>query len=351
MFKAAKTNFDMPKILGAELDVVDEIIQNKRKHLKRIEIPKKDGSKRQILAPDSKLKYIQKSIYWRFLRRFKPSDAAHGFVAKKGISTNAEPHVGANSLGKIDIKSFFDSISTDHLKNCLFGNKHVCRYCANYERMLDGRCDPSLYHNKITNFEFKCEEIKAVHIPEYCEVTGYQSLFNRIIDICTFDGYTAQGFPTSPMIANIVMRGFDQSMIEFCGKSGITYTRYADDLAFSSKELSKFELKKIIKQKAYRLLWAYHFEPNKKKTIWKSKAGRLKVCGVVVNVKKSIQRKDVHLFRAKVHHATVIHAAKTTKADLKQLKGYASFLMSIDREKGKKYMGKLLAFEHEKFKS
>ena len=216
---------------------------------------------------------------------------------------------------------------------------------------MDGRCDPSLYRNKTHNFEFKCEEIKAIYIPEYCDATGYQSLFSRIIDLCTFEGFTAQGFPTSPMIANIVMRGFDQSMLTYCGDAGITYTRYADDLAFSSRELNKFELKKKVKKKAYQLLWAYGFEPNKKKTSWKSRAGRLKVCGVVVNVKKSIQRKDIHLFRAKVHHATVIHADKTTKADLKQLKGYASFVMSIDPVKGKKYMDKLLTFEEQKFQT
>lgn len=349
MFKAPLTNFDMPKLLGAEVEEVDEILSDKQKHLERITIPKKDGSKRFIVAPDPRMKYIQKSIYWRILRRYKPSEAAHGFVAKKGIATNAKLHVGASSLGKIDIKSFFDSITDTHLKNCLFGNRHICRYCKNYERMLEGRCDPSLYRNKAQNFEFKCEEIKAVVIPEYCETTGYQSLFNRVIDLCTVDGYTAQGFPTSPMIANIVMRGFDQTMLEYCGGHDIVYTRYADDLAFSSKELSKRELKRIVKQQAYRQLWAYGFTPNKKKTLWKSKAGRLKVCGVVVNVKTSIQRKTVHLFRAKVHHATVKHADKTTKADLKQLKGYASFMMSIDHTKGKKYMDQLIAFEKTKF--
>jgi len=350
MFKAEVSNFDIKQVLGADLEEVDAIIAAKNEHIERISIPKKSGGKRNIIAPDARLKYIQKSIYWRVFRRYKADAAAHGFVAKKGIVTNAELHVGAKSLGKIDIKDFFDSISTDHLKNCIFGNKHICRYCKRYERMLDGRCHPSLYYNKTKNCDFRCEEIKAVYIPEYCRETGYISLFNRIIELCTFEGYTAQGFPTSPMLANIVMRGFDQSMKKHCASSDIAYTRYADDLAFSSKTLSKFELKKEIKQKAYQLLWAYGFTPNKKKTIWKSNAGRLKICGVVVNVKKSVQRRDVHKFRAEVHHATVKHADKTTKSDLRKLKGWASFLMSIDRDKGKKYMKQLLAFENKKFK-
>jgi len=349
VFKAGTSNFDLKQVLGAELETVDEIIANKENHIERISIPKKSGGKRNIIAPDPQLKYIQKSIYWRVFRRYKADSSAHGFVSKRGIVTNADCHVGAKCLGKIDIKDFFDSISIDHLKNCLFGNKHICRYCKHYERMLDGRCNPSLYHNKTQVFDFKCEEIKAVHIPEYCEETGYISLFNRIIELCTFEGFTAQGFPTSPMLANIVMRGFDKSMKEFCTTEGIAYTRYADDLAFSSHNLTKFELKKKIKQKAYQLLWAYGFTPNKKKTIWKSSAGRLKICGVVVNVKKSVQRRDVHKFRAEVHHATVKNADKTTKGDLRKLKGWASFLMSIDPVKGKKYMNQLLKFEADKF--
>jgi len=349
MFKADVSNFDIKQVLGAELEEVDGIIANMANNIERISIPKKSGGKRNIIAPSKRLKYIQKSIYWRMFRRYKADSAAHGFVAKRGIVTNAELHVGAKCMGKIDIKDFFDSISSDHLKNCIFGNKHICRYCKNYERMLDGRCNPSLYHNKTKNYDFKCEEIKAVHIPSYCEETGYISLFNRVIELCTFEGFTAQGFPTSPMLANIVMRGFDKSMKEYCAPEGIAYTRYADDLAFSSARLTKFELKKLIKQKAYQLLWAYGFAPNKKKTIWKSSAGRLKICGVVVNVKKSVQRRDVHKFRAEVHHATVKHADETTKGDLRKLKGWASYLMSIDHDKGKKYMEQLLVFEAKKF--
>lgn len=343
------SNFNIPAILGKDLEKVDDIIKHKAMHVRLIEIPKKDGSKRKVLSPDGTLKYIQKSLYWKFFRRYKPSSVAHGFVSKHGIVTNAKLHVGAKALGKIDIKSFFDTICEKHLKNCLFGNKHICRYCKNYEKMLDGKCNPSLYKNKHKNFPHRCEEMKAVFIPEFCEKTGYQSLFNRVIELCTFEGSTAQGFPTSPVIANIVMRGFDKTMSKFCEENNVTYTRYADDLAFSSKDHDKKVLKGLIKSKAYRLLWAYGFKPNRKKTSWKSYAGRLKVCGVVVNEKTSIQKSEVHRFRAKVHHAVVKHAEQTTKSDLRRLKGWASYLMSVDKSKGDKYMTQLVTFEKSKF--
>ena len=145
------SNFDFKIIFGKTMEEVDDIIKNKESHIKRFKIPKKDGSSRTIVAPDSELKYIQKMTYYKFLKRYSYDNAANGFIPKRGIVTNALPHVGAKSVGKIDISKFFDSISTDHLKNCLFGNKNVCRYCNKYTRMLDGKCNPSLYKNKIQN--------------------------------------------------------------------------------------------------------------------------------------------------------------------------------------------------------
>ena len=342
-------NFDIPKILGKPLEEIDAIIQDKEKQINKIIIPKKDGSPRHVIAPGKDLKYIQKSIYWKLFRRYKAHDAAHGFISKRGIATNADLHVGAKSVGKIDISDFFDSISTKHLTNCLFGNRHVCRHCKHYTRMLDGLCNPSLYKNKTENFKYKCEEMKAVLIPNYCENTGYESLFKRVIELCTYNGFAAQGFPTSPVIANIVMRGFDTSMSEYCVDKNIAYTRYADDLAFSSKELDKDELRKIVLKKVYRLLWAFGFSANRKKTIFKNRSGRMKVCGVIINVKKNVQRSQVRLFRSKVHHFITKFPERATKKRLRELKGYASFVMSINRDKGEQYMNKLLAFEKVKF--
>jgi RNA-directed DNA polymerase len=217
--------------------------------------------------------------------------------------------------------------------------------------MLEGKCHPSLYHNKNKNFPHKCEEIKAVHIPDYCEKTGYQSLLTRVIKLCIYNGFTAQGFPTSPIIANIVLRGFDESMVEYCQANDIIYTRYADDLCFSSKTHDKWQLRKLIQTKVYRLLWAYGFIPNKDKTNWKSHAGRLKVCGIVVNEKTSLPKKVVNNFRAAVFNATskFKNAAKTTKGEIRKLKGFASYLMSVDRKKGEKYMMMLKEFEERKF--
>ena len=344
-----KSNFNFKNIFGKTIEEVDLILSGKENHIQRFTIPKKDGSPRVVIAPDKDLKYIQKMVYFRLLKRYSYHDATHGFVPRRGIVTNAIQHVGAKSVGKIDVEKFFDSISENHLKNCLFGNKNVCRYCEKYTRMLDGKCHPSLYKNKTTNYDYKCEEIKAIFIPNYCEQVGYESLFKRVIDVCTYNGFTAQGFPTSPMLANIVMRGFDIAMHTHCSEQGIMYTRYADDLAFSSKTLSSQELMDKTKKKAYALLWAFGFAPKREKTKYRSKGTRLRICGIVVNFKTSVQRSVVKRFRAKVHHAIHKFPERTTKTRIRSLKGWASFLMSVDKRKGEKYMTQLCEFEKNKF--
>jgi RNA-directed DNA polymerase len=343
------SNFNLEKIFGKPLAEVDDIINHMDDHVKHIEIPKKDGSKRKILAPDDSLKWIQKRLNWLIFLRYKPSANAQGFVKSKSIVSNAKVHVKPKSLGHVDIKNFFDTINEKHISNCIFGNKNICRLCNHYTDMMAGKCSPSIYKNKTANYPHKCEEMKAVFIPDYCERKEYDSLFKRIIKLCTYKNSAAQGFPTSPYIANIVLRGFDLKMQKIAEENGCQYTRYADDLTFSSKTHTKEELQKLFKDPAYRTLWGFGFEANKAKTYWKDR-GRFKVCGVVVNEKTNIMRRTIRTFRAKVHHAIVKHAERTTRGHIRKLKGWASYLMSVNLTQGQKYMKMLTDFEATKWR-
>jgi retron-type reverse transcriptase len=341
-------NFDSHYFFGADPPFVKNIISNMEKHVTMAAIPKKDGSKRKILVPSPELKNIQRNLYYKFFKRYKHNSAAHGFVKKRGIVSNAKEHVGAKSMGIVDIKNFFNTISKDHLKNVLFGNKNICKCCANYPRMMCKECDPSIYKNNSTKFKYTCDELLAMFNDEYCLETGYISLFQKVINACTYNGFIAQGFPTSPIIANIVMVGFDKKLVKKFEPLGITYTRYADDLCFSSKVMSKEELKDACQIFVYKALWSFGFAPNRKKTLWKNCSSRLSVCGIVVNKKLSIRRRDVLKFRAKVHHITVKNKDTVTRAQYNSARGWASFLMSVDKEKGKKYYNQLAAFGKDK---
>ena len=341
----ARSNFNLEQLFGKPLEEVDKIINDMDSNVSEFKIPKRTGGRRTITSASKALKYIQKSIHWKILKRYKCHDDCHGFVNNKGIVTNARVHIGAKSIGKIDIKDFFGSITEEHLKNILFGNKLICKYCKNYMDMAAGACNPSIYHNRNKEYSLKCEELKAVYIPNYCETTGYQSLFKRIIKLCTYKGKAVQGFPTSPSFSNLVLRGFDKSVSEHCKENDIVYSRYADDMTFSSKVKTPKELESIVKKFVYNHLKAYNFQPNYKKTKWKSKGGRMTTCGIVVNEKTNLHRKKVMHFRSAVHHATVIDAHKTTKAEIRKLKGWCAYFMSVNPQRAQKYMDKLIAFE------
>jgi retron-type reverse transcriptase len=84
-----KANFDIAAIFGKPIEHIDAIIANKESNVHKIQIPKRDGSKRTILAPTKDLKFLQKAIYWKLLMRYKPSEASHGFVRSRSIKKRA----------------------------------------------------------------------------------------------------------------------------------------------------------------------------------------------------------------------------------------------------------------------
>jgi len=337
------------KLLNINWDLADRIISDQSKWVREIKIPKKRGGFRKIVEPVGEYKTILKSISF-FLLKYNTHDAAHGFKINRSIVTNAKPHLRSRSLGTIDVKDFFDSINEDHLKNCLLGNKKVCKACTMHSSMKAGKCSPSLYKNQSGEYIGVCPEIKAMLIPDFCEKSDYDPFLSKIVNLVTYKGYTPQGFPTSPILANIIMRGFDDRVAKWCKEREINYTRYADDLSFSHGGvtdenevygMSSSELANIVVPKAKSMLWAYGFEVNPKKVRFRHRGARLEVCGVVVNDKLSVSKYQMKMFRAMVHHAVVKHPEKLTVERLMKLRGWCSYLMSIDKVKGKKYMDML----------
>jgi retron-type reverse transcriptase len=104
-----------------------------------------------------------------------------------------------------------------------------------------------------------------------------------LTDICTRNGSVPQGACTSPAISNIVMKEFDDRMGRWCSYRGISYTRYSDDLTFSSDEPLYPAYRK-----ARRMLEEMGFGINDDKTHFITSAGRQQVTGLVVNDKLGV---------------------------------------------------------------
>ncbi|MGL4880168.1 MAG: hypothetical protein ACRC8K_03795 [Waterburya sp.] len=85
-------------------------------HYFRFQISKKTGEQRTIYAPMPYLKAAQIYILKNILHKLEVHEAAHGFRRDRSIITNAQPHVGADIIIKLDLQNFFQSISYKHVQ-------------------------------------------------------------------------------------------------------------------------------------------------------------------------------------------------------------------------------------------
>lgn len=154
-------------------------------------IPKKSGNFREINAPtNTNLVEIQKKLYKIFTNIYQLNikAPAHGFVIQRNIITNAAQHCGKKFVLNIDIKDFFPSITQKRIRGVLMS-------------------PPYLLTNKIATI---------------------------ISHLCCNEGKLPQGAPTSPILSNIVCGRLDSELRLLAKKYRCFYTRYADDITFSS---------------------------------------------------------------------------------------------------------------------
>lgn len=223
-------------------------------------IPKKKGGYRNIQSPSTELKKIQR-CFCLYLNagynRLKP-ECVHGFVSGKGkvtrtlgIFSNALPHIGKSFILNIDIKDFFGSIMAKELKTKLMEDFELNSHMASV-----------------------------------------------ITQLCTFEKYLPAGAPSSPVLSNIYCRQMDKELMHFSSIYGLTYTRYADDLTFSSNEKMEADVIETIKN----ILGLHGFVINKRKFRIKSKVQRQTVTGLVVNKKVNVNRIYKKKLRAILHN-------------------------------------------------
>ena len=97
-------------------------------------------------------------------------------------------------------------------------------------------------------------------------------------------GVLPQGAPTSPMLANHAVHGLDAKLTGIASEYGLTYSRYADDLTFSTKDKSfgRARAHDVIGQ-IYRTLGKRGLSPNRAKTVIASPGARKIVLGLLVD--------------------------------------------------------------------
>lgn len=228
-------------------------------HVTAHRIVTNNGAKtRTVFAPDDVLKWVQNRIRHGLLAHLPVDDCVHGFVRARGIVTNARAHAGRRAwVLNVDLKDFFPSIS--------------------YQRVDD-----------FFRHRFAAQR----------RVSGY------LTRLTTFSGHLAQGFTTSPEIANFVAWHMDRRMSGLAARHGLAYTRYADDLTMSCPDGDDVvEIGSIIR-KMFAIIRGEGFVVNKRKIAVMKLGRRQRVTGLVIGDQGtiSVDRRIRRLLRAAAHH-------------------------------------------------
>lgn len=275
-FFALKTREDVAAILGIEDKSLRYFLYKKRPEnmYHTFEIPKRKGGIRKISAPSKELKEIQKKLAAVLKCVYKPKPCAYGFVDKRSYVDNAKRHIKRNLLLNIDLKDFFSQIHFGRVRGTL------------------------------------------IHEPY---MIGEQAA-TVIAQIACLNGVLPQGAPSSPILTNMICVPLDNNLMKLAKMFGYTYTRYADDITFSTYKKFFDESFVCIEQNAVHIgkelvdvMKKHSFEINSEKVSLRTRYDRQEVTGLTVNVFPNIRRSYIKQLRAILHHCKIHDVLLTAK--------------------------------------
>jgi len=254
------------------------------KRYRTFAIPKKTpGETRAIKAPDYGLLRLQRLLLRCLTAAFTTcDDAAHGFVPGRSILTNAQPHAGRRFVLNLDLKDFFPSTSVQRV-------------------------------------------MAVLQLPPFALAKPVAHL---VASLCCDQGSLPQGAPTSPLLTNAVCQRLDRRLRQLARQHRCTYTRYADDLTFSSNRPA---FREQFHQELNAILTAEGYAQNEKKQRLQTTQQRQEVTGVVVNERPNVPREYVRQIRAMLHN----WKTKGYEAASATLRQYYSSGKAYARHKGK----------------
>lgn len=238
-------------------------ISNPHQRYNDFQIPKRSGGTRQIKAPISPLKIIQRKLNQVLQAVYQTKNCNHGFVKNKNVLTNAKEHLRKRFVLNIDLENFFPSINFGRVRG--------------------------MFMSRPYNLNPQVATILA--------------------QICCYENQLPQGAPTSPVISNMICAKLDDNLLKLARQHRCIYTRYADDITFSTYQskfpegLAKYnssgqleigsDLANVIAQNG--------FTPNSNKIFLQTPARRQRVTGITVNKIANVNRKYLNQIRAMLH--------------------------------------------------
>lgn len=263
-FMKAKNRSDIAQALGISTSSLTYFAHAGGRRYKTFTIPKRSGGERQIDAPIEGLLSVQRKLATILSDIYPRPRYVKGFVAKESIATNASVHLGKRHVLNLDLQDFFPTITSARVFG-LF------------------RARPFYFNSEIAT---------------------------TLAALVTYNGRLPQGAPTSPIISNMICLRLDKELCALGKSSSSSYTRYADDITFSTTKssFSSSVVKEILApseillgDELIKVITSNDFAINTRKTRLQSNSDSKSVTGVRVNQKLNLTRDYVRELRAMIH--------------------------------------------------
>ena len=246
--------------------------KHNRNRYRLFQVQKKTGGERTICAPCRGLKEIQFCLNMIIQALYTPHANAFGFIHDKSIVGNAKNHVGNIYIYNIDLKDFFPSIDQARIWGRLQHhpfNLNKASERINIANMIASLC---------------CHEMEVERLNES---GNWETVTKNVLP---------QGAPTSPILTNIICERLDYLLTAVAKRFGLRYSRYADDITFSSmhnvyQKDSEFinELERIVKEQGFTI--------KQSKTRLQKTGYRQEVTGLIVSDRVNVQQRYVKQLR------------------------------------------------------
>jgi len=290
---------------------LESLVRTAPYRYKVYDIPKRQSGKmRTIAQPARAVKRLQYWIIANILAYYPIHPAALAYRKGKSIANNAKVHADKRFLLKLDFKDFFHSIRAIDFK----------QFVENHEKV-----------------QVNASEVDHLIRMLFWMKKGGSELILSI------------GAPSSPMLSNILMFEFDRQLTDYCESVGVRYTRYADDLTFSTDAR---DILRSVEQEVDRICQGLPYPRlslNREKRVHASKAGSRRVTGLVLSNEGSV---SIGHERKRQLHAAVHHfmQGKLKIDEITSLAGTLAFVHSVEpqflrtltRKYGERVVNKLM---------
>lgn len=273
---------------GVSPAVLETIIGTASLRYKTYKIPKRTGGDRVINHPTPAIKFLQRWIVRNVIAFLPVHPNVMSYKRGIGISKNAEMHVTQKYLLKMDFEDFFPSIKGADVRRLILAN-------IDKAALLD---------------------LNGVDI-------------GIIANVVCRNGELTIGAPSSPAISNAILYKFDEHISEECAKREVFYSRYADDISFSTNEKNVLSSVKLIVEETLRDQFYPRLRINDEKTSFTSKKRRRSVTGLTLTSedKISIGRDKKREIKTLCH---IFQTGALSPERLAYLRGYLSFVHSVE---------------------